>query len=84
MHSAGTELQRVADQFKTNRFERSSATLDDAASFGLWNELTKPLGSILRMDQARLAMTPDPMGKLEELFHFYVERNQENSTLALK
>jgi Protein of unknown function (DUF3037) len=84
MRSAGTELQRVADQFKTNSFERGSATLDDAASFDLWNELTKPLGSISRMDQPRLAMTPDPVGKLEELSHFYVERNQENSTLALK
>lgn len=75
MHSAGKELQRVADLFKTNSFARGNATLDDAASFALWNELTKPLTSMLRMDQPCLAMTADPADKLEELFQYYVKRN---------
>lgn len=75
MHSAGKELQRIADLFKTNSFARGSATLDDAASLALWSELTKPLASMLRMDQPRLAMAADPDAKLEELFEFYVERN---------
>jgi Protein of unknown function (DUF3037) len=75
MHSARNELQRVADQFKAHSFESGRATLDDTAVFALWNELTKPLGSMLRMDEPRLAMATDPAAKLEELFQFYVERN---------
>lgn len=84
MYSAHQELQRVADLLKTNSFQRGSTTLDNSTSFALWNELTKPLESMLRMDKARLSITTDPVGKLEELFHFYAERNQENSTRALK
>lgn len=75
MQSAGKELRRVADLLKTNSFDRGSAALDDAASFALWDELTKPLTSMLRMDQPRLALATDPAAKLEELFQFYVERN---------
>jgi hypothetical protein len=75
MHSAWKELERVADQFKSHSAESGRASLDNTAAFALWDELTKPLGSMLRMDQPRLALATDPAAKLEELFQFYVECN---------
>lgn len=75
MKMAREELQRVADRFKTFGTDRRLRELDDTAAFALWHELTKPLESMLRMDQPRLAMAADPAAKLEELFQFYVERN---------
>jgi hypothetical protein len=75
MKTAREELQRVADRFKTFGTDRRLRTLDDTSAFALWNELTKPLESMLRMDQPRLAMTTEPKQKLEQLFQFYVERN---------
>lgn len=75
MHSGRTALQRVADLFKTHSAESGRASLDNTAAFALWNELTKPLGSMLGMDEPRLALATDPAAKLEELFQFYVERN---------
>lgn len=75
MKTAREELQRVADRFKNFGTDRRLRALDDTAAFALWNELTKPLESMLRMNQPRLAMTADPKQKLGQLFQFYVERN---------
>lgn len=75
MRNAQEELQRIARQFKPIGTDRRLKVFDSAAAYALWAELTKPLASVLRMSEPRLAMADDPAKKLKDLFAYYVERN---------
>lgn len=75
MRQAQEELQRLAEELKPFGTDRRLRTFDRAATFALWNELTKPLASVLQMSEPRITMAADPQVKLRELFSYYVERN---------
>ena len=75
MRQAQEELQRVADAFNALGTDQSLGAFDHQAAFALWSELTKPLASVLRISEPRVAMAVAPEVKLQELFAFYVERN---------
>jgi hypothetical protein len=75
MRQAKEELERVALELKPLGTDRRLKTFDQPAAMALWHELTKPLASVLRVSEPRIALAANPETKLLELFSFYVERN---------
>ncbi len=75
MKVARDELQRVADRFNALRADANLEVHPTATTLALWQELTKPLESMLRFDATRLVMANDPATKLNELFELYVQHD---------
>ena len=70
-----TEMQRSCAFVRRQALDGRKRTPDIALAEGAFAELVRPREGMLRFSDARIVLSLDPKGKLDELFDHYVGRN---------